>query len=235
MLHVQEKRRVEDTRLGLGELFVRPEHAQDILRRRPSLGRPVDVHAAVVFVVVVGVVGVDRQHREHRDQHEALADDVGDVVAADVLVVGGQGQDASRHRVHDVDGSRLHDDVARKVPRQVAVSLEDLDELFCLVLVRQFAKEQEVSDLLKGEALIDIAVDQVIHTVVTVIEAAVGRDALAVFYLKSVDTGDRRKTREDTLAVGVAQAAVDAQVSKEMTWDRVVLFCHGSFAGGVFC
>ena len=38
---------------------------------------PVDVHAAVLFVVVVGVVGVHRQHGEDAGQLDALAQHVG--------------------------------------------------------------------------------------------------------------------------------------------------------------
>ena len=73
VLGVQQQCHIQHTGFQLGVLHVRPQHPQEILGGGQLRVGPMDVHAAVLFVVVVGVVGVHRQHGEDAGQLDALA------------------------------------------------------------------------------------------------------------------------------------------------------------------
>ncbi len=113
---------------------------------------PVDVHAAVFFVVVIGVVAVHRQHGEDACQLDALAQHIGDVKVSGLGVVGGQRQHAAGHGVHDIVAGGLHDHVTGKVGGHGAALTQHPAELFQLFRGGQLTEQQQIARFLKGKA-----------------------------------------------------------------------------------
>ena len=208
------------------------EHPQDVLCRGQVGVGAVDVHAVVVLIVVVGVVAVHRQHGELGDQPDALADGVAQV-AIDLVVVAGQGEDASGHGVHDVLGGGLHDHVPGEVGGQGTAVAEDAGELLQLLGVGQVAEEEEVGDLLKPKLVGAQAADEVFDVVPPVEQLALAGHPLAVHILEGDDLGDVGQARQDPHAVDVPKPPVHAVLPEEGVGDEVVLPAQGLLVVGV--
>ena len=223
VLCVQQQRHVQHAGFQCGVLHVRAQHPQEILGRGKLRVRAVDVHAAILFVVVVGVVAVHRQHGEDACQLDALAQHVGGGKVCGQRVVGGQGQHAAGHGVHDVVAGCLHDDVAGEVGGHGAALAQHAAELVQLFLGGQLAEQQQVARFLKGEAAACRAADKVLDVVAAVKQLAVGGLLDAVHILEGADIGDIGQARQHALAVFVAQARLHPELAVEVLGDAVVL------------
>ena len=121
VVRVEDEGNVQHPGLQLGVGAVRPQNAQDVLRRGELGVRLVDEQALAVVIVAVGLVAVHRQQGEQRNQLHGLPQHVGDGNIFRVLVIGIEGEHAAGQGVHHVAAGGLHDDVPHKAGGQGAV------------------------------------------------------------------------------------------------------------------
>ena len=97
---------------------------------------------------------------------------------------------------------------------------EQLAEIHELFLLGQLAEEQEVNNLLKAEAVVLAdAGNDVIDVVAAVIQLAVTGNQLSVYHFVLLDGGNVGQTRQNALAVDVAQTALDVELAVERSVD----------------
>src|SRR5699024_10104861 len=132
-----------------GVAAVGAQHQQQVFGGGQLRVRPVDIHAALVDIIVVGVVAIDRQHREDADELEALCQLGLQRVIAHRIVVGGQGQHAAGQAVHQVPAGGFHDNIPDEVGGQVAAAHQRIVEFLDLGGGGQVAQQQQVGGLLK--------------------------------------------------------------------------------------
>ena len=223
VLCMQQQGHIQHPRFQFGVLHIRAQHPQEVLCGGKLGVRTVDVHASVLFVVVVGVVAVHGQHGENARQLDALAQHIGDLQIVGHGVVGGQREHAAGHGVHDIMAGGLHDDIPGKVCGHGAALAQHPAELLQLFLRGQFAEQQQIGRLFKGETAAGRSPDQVLDIIAAVKQLAVRRLFYAVHILKGADIGNIRQTRQHALAVFVAQARLDAKFPVEIFGDAVML------------
>ena len=220
VLHVENQRHVEHLRLEVGVFPVGTQQREDDLRRGHGRLRAVDVKTVLADIVVISVVAVHAEHRKYRNQLDALAQHVVDRCIVRILVVAEQCQDRARDGVHHILTRRFENDVADKVLRQRPVLNEQLAEIHELFLLGQLAEEQEVNNLLKAEAVVSAdAVDDIVDVVAAVIQLAVTGNQLSVYHFVLLDGGNVGQTRQNALAVDVAQTALDVELAVERSVD----------------
>ena len=235
VLHVQKQRNVQHVGLQRGVFAVGAQHLQQVLGGGKFRLRPVDIHAAVVHIVVVGVVTVHRQHGEHADEFDALLQLGLQIVLPDGVIVAGQRQHAAGQRVHQVLAGGLHDDVPGEVGGQVPAFFQRSAEGAQLLLGGQLSQQQQIRRLLVGEPLAPQPPDEVVHIVPPVPQLAGAGDLLAVPLLKGVDAGDVGQPRQNALAILVPQAALDIILPEQLRRNSVVAFTFfGKDAGFPF-
>ena len=117
----------------------------------------------------------------------------------------------------------LHDDIPGKVCGHGAALAQHPAELLKLFLRGQFAEQQQIGRLFKGETAAGRSPDQVLDIIAAVKQLAVRRLFYAVHILKGADIGNIRQTRQHALAVFVAQARLDAKFPVEIFGDAVML------------
>ena len=202
VVRVEDEGNVQHPGLQLGVGAVRPQNAQDVLRRGELGVRLVDEQALAVVIVAVGLVAVHRQQGEQGDQLHGLPQHVGDGNIFRVLVIGIEGEHAAGQGVHHVAAGGLHDDVPHKAGGQGAVKGQKLAEGLKVFLVGQLAKEQQVGGALVAEVVPgQLAAHQLLHAVAAVVELALAGDALAVHGFAGDDFGNVGKAGEHALAV----------------------------------
>ena len=86
----------------------------------------------------------------------------------------------------------------------------------------QFAEQQQIGRLFKGETAAGRSPDQVLDIIAAVKQLAVRRLFHAVHILKGADIGNIRQTRQHALAVFVAQARFNAKLLVQVLADAVV-------------
>ena len=151
----------------------------------------------------------DGKHREQGDELQGLAQHVrdGDVVAP--VIIGIEGQDAAGQGIHHILAGRLHDNIPHKVGRERAVGSQKSRKVRELLFVRQAAKEQQIGDLFKAEALFGYeALYKLFDVQSAVVELSFTGDLLPVHGLVSLDLADLGKAGQNTLAVDIAQPAL---------------------------
>jgi len=223
VLGVQQQCHIQHTGFQRGVLHVRPQHPQEILGGGQLRVGPVDVHAAVLFVVVVGVVGIHGQHGEDAGQLDALAQHVGGVQVPGLGVIGGQGQHTAGHGVHDIVAGGLHDHVTGKIGGHGTALAQHPAEFFQLFRGGQLTEQQQVARFLKGKAAAPAAVDQVLDVVAAVEQLTVGRALDAVHILKGADVRNVGQARQHALSVLVAQTGLDAIFLIQILADLIML------------
>ena len=222
MLHMQQQGNVQHVGFKLGVFLVRAQHLQQIFGGRKLRLGAMDVHAAAALIIMVGVVAVDGQHWEHADQLDALFQLGLQVGLADVVIVAGKGQHTAGQRVHQIAAGGFHDHIAHKVGGQIAAFDQAVLERFELRFVGQVANEQKIRGFLKGIAFAAQAADQVIHIIAAIPEFAIARHFFSVAFFKGINAGDVGNACQHTLAILVAQAALDVVLPKEGRVDAVV-------------
>ena len=141
VLGVQQQCHIQHAGFQLGVLHIRAQHPQKVLCGGKLRVRPVDVHAAVFFVVVIGMVAVHGQHGEDAGQLDALAQHIGNFQITGLGVVGCQREHAAGHGVHDIVAGGLHDHITGKVGGHGAALAQHAAELFQLFLRGQLTKQ----------------------------------------------------------------------------------------------
>ena len=222
VFHVEHQGDVQDPGFQVGVFLVRTEHEQDVFSGGQIGVGPVDVQAFVVDVVVVGLIAVHSHHGELADQGHALAQHVVQGGVGDPVVVGGQGQHAAGHGVHQVLAGGLHDDVPGEVGGKGPGGHQHFVEADDLFLGGQLPKEEQVGDFLVAVALALEALDQVDDVVAPVPETAVARDFFPVYHLKGVDAGDVGQSGQDALSVFIPESALDAVFAEELNGNLVL-------------
>ena len=222
MLHVQQQGNVQHVGFQIGVLPVRTQHLEQVLGSGKLGPRPVNVHAAVALVIMVGMVSVDRQHGENTDQLDALLQLGLQIALADIVVIAGQGQHTAGQGIHKILAGRLHDDIPYKVGGQIPALGQTILEGFQLGFVGQIPQQQQIGRLLEGIALAPQPPDQVIDVVAAIPQLAVAGDLLAVALLEGINAGNVGDARQHTLAVLVAQTALDVIPGKQRRVHPVV-------------
>ena len=144
VLCMAHKAQVEQPRLLLGEVLVRADHAQEVLRRGQLRLRPVEIEAVVVKIMPLYNIGIGRDDREARNELDGLAHHILDTQAVRVRVAGIQGKDGPPELVHDVVARIFQDHVLRKILRQIRKIMQQALEHVVLLLIGQVAEEQQV-------------------------------------------------------------------------------------------
>jgi len=209
MLGMQYKRQVEHPRLEGRVPGVPAQHVQDVLRRADLRVRPMDDEAVVEVLVHVCLEAVDRHQRHRGDHIEALAEQGRhrDVVGVDITRV--QGEDTTRHGVHDVAARHPEQRVVDEVPRQVPSLGKLILETPQLLSVGQLPEEDQIGRLLESEPpLIEKAAHEVVDADTTIDELAWHRDVGVALRGGAHHITDLRETGKDALARDVPEAAL---------------------------
>ena len=97
------------------------KHLQNVFSHRQLRFRISDDQVLVFVVVAVCMVAVNGDQRHFGDQTQSLAEDVRNGNVIRLFVVGIQGQHTALQSIHHVFAGCLHDNVADKSVRQLAV------------------------------------------------------------------------------------------------------------------
>ncbi len=119
MFHMQQQRNIQHFRFQRTIFLVRPQHHQQVFRRRKLWFRTVYVHTVVIFIMVIGMVTVHRKHRENTNQFNALPQAIADNIRRiDLAVIRRQRQDAPCHGIHNILCGGFHNYVPCKIRRK---------------------------------------------------------------------------------------------------------------------
>ena len=151
VLHMQDKRRVQNLRFNRGKRHIGAQHAQQVFRRGKILVGAVDVHAIVIDVMVVSVIRVRRQQGHARNQLNALADYVFHTRIHSALIISGKRQQASRNGVHNVARRHVHNGVAHEKRRKLTTARNNFLEALFLFIRGKFARKKKVRNALEPQ------------------------------------------------------------------------------------
>ena len=224
VLHVQNQCQVQHAGFQVGVGLVGPQHAQKVLRGGKAVIRAVDIEAFVTLIVVVAVVAIYRQQRKHGDQHQTLPQHIGQRHVAHVVIIAGQREHAAAQGVHHVAAGGLHDDVAHEVGGKRAAIRQRALKKGQFLTGGQLAKEQQVSDFLKAEAVLPgLCAHQVRDVVPAVEKAALAGNGFAVDLLVADNLRDIGQAGQHAPALLIAQAALYAIGLIQLRIDRTVV------------
>ena len=228
VLHVQQKSNIQNMGFQRGILLVGAQHLQQVFCRRKLRPRAVDVHAAVIQVVIIGMVAIHRQHGEDADQLDALLHLGLQAVIPHRIIIRSQGQHAAGQAVHQILAGGFHDNVPHKVAGQGAAFGQAVGKFMQLLFIGQIAKQQQVGNFLKAIALAAQTTDQVIHVIPAVPQLAIAGGFNAVTHFKRINAGNIGNPGQHTVAVLIAQAALYTELIKQVRINGIVMhtqFC----------
>ena len=231
MFGVKHKRDVEYPRFKLCIAAVKAKHIKKIFCGGERRRRLVDEEAGIPpQVIVIGKISVDRHHREHCDKLNTLAEDIRNIGAVGVKVIGIHRQHRAREGVHHICARRLHYQVADEGIRQRAVSGDKLSEVSQLRRGGKLSEKQQIRSLLEAEPpLCREPADKLLHVVAAVIKlSGTGVSGIILCsYLRYLG-----KTGQNSLSVQVAQSSVHVILGIHRRFDIVALLaepCQGFY------
>ena len=173
--------------------------------------------------MLVSPVAVDGKHRHHGDDLQTLPQDIRQRNVVRRCIVGVEGQDASCEDIHHVTGRGGHDNVAHKILRkQRLVSGQNVMEPPKLVLIRQFAKEEQVRHLLIAvPAFGRKPPDKILDVPSSIIEMSRVRNFLPVHDLFCLHTGYLCQAGDDPLSVEIPEPGLDIILRIESRVDLI--------------
>ena len=228
VLHVQQKSNIQNMGFQRGILLVGAQHLQQVFCRRKLRPRAVDVHAAVIQVVIIGMVAIHRQHGEDTDQLDALLHLGLQAVIPHRIIIRSQSQHAAGQAVHQILAGGFHDNVPHKVAGQGTAFGQAVGKFMQLLFIGQIAKQQQVGNFLKAIALAAQTTDQVIHVIPAVPQLAIAGGFNAVTHFKRINAGNIGNPGQHTIAVLIAQAALYTELIKQVRINGIVMhtqFC----------
>ena len=228
VLHVQQKSNIQNMGFQRGILLVGAQHLQQVFCRRKLRPRAVDVHAAVIQVVIIGMVAIHRQHGEDTDQLDALLHLGLQAVIPHRIIIRSQGQHAAGQAVHQILAGGFHDNVPHKVAGQGTAFGQAVGKFMQLLFIGQITKQQQVGNFLKAIALAAQTTDQVIHVIPAVPQLAIAGGFNAVTHFKRINAGNIGNPGQHTVAVLIAQAALYTELIKQVRINGIVMhtqFC----------
>ena len=151
VLHVQNKRRVQNLRFNRGKRHIGAQHAQQVFRRGKILVGAMDVHAIVIDVMVVSVIRVRRQQGHARNQLNALADYVFHARIHSALIISGKRQQASGNGVHNVARRHVHNGIAHKKRRKLTTARNNFLEALFLIGRGKLARKKKMRNALEPQ------------------------------------------------------------------------------------
>ena len=223
VLGVADQTQVEQARLLVGELLVRPDHAQEIFRDGEARLGAVQIQTVVIKIVALDNVSVRNDDGETGDQLDGLAHHVFHGQTVRIGVAGVERQHRTPQLVHDVVAGIFEDHVLSEVLRQRGVGVQNGVEHLILLARGELAQQQKVGDLGEAEALFaDVGVHKVGQVVAAVDQAALHGDAVTVNDAVAEDVADLGAADHDAGAVVVSQAALDVAVFPRLVDQRVM-------------
>ena len=179
---VEHKRHVQGPGFQFRVAAVLPQQPQEVFGSAELRLGHMDEQALARQAVPPRLIGVDGQHRHVGGELEALTQHVLQADVVGLVVVAEQRQDGPLHGVHQVSGGRLHNNVPEEVGGQGPVGCQLHAEVLELLRRGQFAEQQQIGRLLKGEpAPLGGALDDLPAVDAAVVQDTVGRrDVLTV-------------------------------------------------------
>ena len=227
VVRVDDQDAVQEVGLSLGELAVRPEHVEDVLRYGVFRTGIMDDQGLAVELMDLGLVAVAGDGRELGDQIDALAEHlIGiDLVRIIVIVIELQG---SRHEsVHEVLGGIVEKLTDQEIIGEVIAGGKGGPEIAEGPAVRQIAEKEEEAGFLIAEVPLPVG-DQVLDAVSAVEQVAVdGNDVSLRVLLIADDVGDPGQADPDAGPVIIPQSLLDIMLLEKMVGDVCIV---GGFA-----
>ena len=223
VVRVEDQGHVQGPGLQIGVAAVLPQHPQEVLRGGQLRLGHVDKQA-LPLTEPPGLIGVDGQHGHIAHQLQALAQHILQPDVVGLVIIAEQRQDAPLHGVHQIPGRRLHNHVPEEIGGQRPVGGQLLAECLQLGGGGQFAEEQQIGRLFKGEAAPLGALHQLPAIDAPVVKHTVlGDDVLPLRDAVRLDLAHPGQAGEHAAAVLVPQAALDVILLIELGVDVVFL------------
>ena len=204
---------IEKLCLFMGEGLIGAIDGENVLSRGETLDRIMEEEGSAVIGMKLRRIGVDHHRGHFRHEVDRLADDVFKTGVLRIFVIAVHGQHRAGNLVHDVGARGVHDHLLRKPFGKLPVRFDDFHETAQIIAVGQIAEQKQPADLFKEKPVLGyrflndfLQVDAPVH------ELSVNRDNRSVFrFLIADDITDVGKTGQNSGAVGVSEAPLDAE------------------------
>ena len=142
MLHMKHQCSIQYLCFQFCIFLIRPQHKQNIFCCRQIRLWTMDIKTFITDIMIISMVSINCKHRHFTDQFHTLHQYVLQGGITDIIIIRCQCQYTSGQGIHQICTRCFHNDISRKICRQMPCCCQRLTEVVQLFPGREFTKQQ---------------------------------------------------------------------------------------------